>query len=71
MLSHGWEKYKLQEPEKFVKPSFEAKKDRIAIINERMAANREELAMKNANLEEDHIINLEDGLPIGDEAVGL
>ena len=68
-LARRWEE--LQEPEKFVQPSFKAKKDRFAIINERMAVNREELAKKNAILEEDPVIYLEDGSPMGNKQVVL
>ena len=70
-LTRRWENYEPKEQKKFVKPSFKAKKDRIEIINERMAAHREELEKKNANLEEDPVINFEEVMPIGDERVVL
>ena len=71
-LSHLWENSKFQKQEsKSVKPSFKAKKDKITIINEVMAAHMEELAKRNMNLEEEPVVNFEEGLPIGDERVEL
>jgi hypothetical protein len=71
-LTCKWENYKSQEQKKIIKPKFfKAKKDRIEIINECMAAHREELAKENANLEENPIINLDERLLIEDERVGL
>jgi len=70
-LTQRWKNCKPQEPGEFVKPSLKAKKDRTAIINECMAAYREELGNKNANQEEDPFANLEEGLLIGDEIIEL
>jgi hypothetical protein len=71
-LTQRWENYKLQEPGKFVKPMFfKAKKDRTTIINECMAAHREELAKRNMNLEEEPVVNFEEGFAIGGKAIEL